>query len=436
MAQSRHRGAVLVVSVVASIGLGAMLAFGAWFAVLVAGAAALGVCITTQQGLRTLILAVMIGASFTAPMNGLRVGGFLTVSDLFLITATSLVIMNMLMQPGVLSLGLYKPFLMAAGLILLGGCIGTAVSARGTSGIIELVKFFAASVILLIVVARWAPTRREVRCLAWAFVGGATVSALLGLWLLRTGIQERSIGLTTHPNHLGIVSLLACGTAVGLALQYSGIGRKLGAGFAAALGAGLLASGSRAAVVGALTSFVVFVVITRSGRALRWAGLCAVVCAILLALGAVEVSSTSALGRLLGQDPTSHTSDAARDAARQESFLIINSNPLTGGGFGVLLEAHNLYLQMFAAAGVLGLAGMLGIVMGTVRLARRRDRREILGSSMLCSYIGYLVAGLFSNVIADRYLWLHLALTIALFARLKSAHVSGPPSGLILAGRD
>lgn len=180
---------------------------------------------------------------------------------------------------------------------------------------------------------------------------------------------------------------------------------------------GILASGSRAAVGGVAAFTIAFFVTTRNWRALRWMVVSAAVFVSLVIMGVVSLGETNAIGRLLGNDPTAQASDQERDAARRETLESIDSEPFTGVGFTLARESHNVYLQVWAGAGVLGVLGFGAIAVAIGRKLRQRDHGGSLRSAMLCGYVGYLGSAAFTTIFWDRYLWVYVAFGVALYAK-------------------
>jgi O-antigen ligase len=307
----------------------------------------------------------------------------------------------------------YRPFLWSTGLIGFGGVVGTLVAGYGVSGITDLFRFGLSTLGLLVMFGLWAPDRVSVRLLMWAFLAGAALNAILGSVFLRDG-AGRAIGLSAHSNHFAVASLLACGAGVGLALTSEGARRHMASALTALVGFGMVASGSRAAIAGILAFGVLFLMYAKQWRLLIWCLSGSAVIALLLVSGVVRPTSTDALGRLIGKDPTAALSDDARSTARSSAVRSIEANPITGVGFSTAKEAHNVYLQLWAASGLFGLAGAFGLLFGSARMVWVPAKKDILSGALVCSYGGYLVAAAFSTVLWDRYLWLHVALALAL----------------------
>lgn len=404
-------------------------------AVLVAIVVSAGIVVATRRGIDELLLLTMAATAFTIPMNGLRVGDVMTMSDLLLVTAVFLLVVSRLMRPGPSSNALYRPFLLAVGVIVVGGVIGSLFGDESWRGVPDLIRFVISSAGLLLVFAAWNPTERETRTLAWALALGGVISVVLGVLFMRDA-SGRVVGLAIHSNHQALISLLAGGAAVGLSATSSGIRQKVAFGLSLVLLGGIIGSGSRASTGGLAVALMTFLLATRKWKVLRAVAVVAAAFTVLVMVNAITFSPTSAVGRLLQRDPTVELANEARHMAGAEAIDLVRRNPITGVGFAVAKDAHNVYLQFYAAAGALGIVGVAGIVVGVTRLLRWASRAGGLATAMLCSYVGYLGAAYFSNILSDRFLWFHLALTVAL-CNVAARHVSepvGPPSTSEMSG--
>lgn len=384
-----------------------------------------------RWGVSSLLFVTMAGAALTAPMNGLKFGGLATLSDVLFFTAAFLLTLSRLSAPSGTYIGRFQPVLMPAAVIVLGGLVGTFFTAEATTSLVELTKFALSTIGLFLLVAVWAADHRQLRVLAWMFTAGSSLSVLAGLTLLRDAFG-RAQGFTLHPNHLGLVSLMASGAALGLALTSGGGRRKVALACGLVLVVGVVMSGSRAALAGGGAFFLTYLLATRNWSVLRWAALAAVACTALLSLGIVKVTAdNNAVGRFLGKDTTSAESDSIRASLRARTLERIDAHPITGDGFARARSSHNLYLQLWASAGLLGLLGFLGIVLVVIRIAVSRPRPDPLVMAMLTSYIGYLFAAYASTVYWDRFVWVHLALTLGLFVTTRGQNQNGS-AGILL----
>ncbi|HEX6473999.1 MAG TPA: O-antigen ligase family protein, partial [Candidatus Limnocylindria bacterium] len=81
-------------------------------------------------------------------------------------------------------------------------------------------------------------------------------------------------------------------------------------------------------------------------------------------------------------------------------------------------RAHNLFLEVGAETGLLGLAAFIATILATViplwRVRRRWRHRNAeyanLATALLLSLLGYFTAGLFLHLAYERYLWIIVAL--------------------------
>lgn len=401
--------------VVLPLFVGFAIPFGGGVVAALVGALAIIVAVAcaTSRGTRVLTLSLMAIAVMTASWNGVRVAGVFTVSDVFLVCAAAFVFAYRALEPRASTWRYYGPFLLASGLIGFGGLIGTLIGGYGWHGIPDLVRFGLSTFVLLFVFSVWSPPEASVRLLLWAYLYGAAANALLGIVSFNDA-SGRAIGLSGHSNHLAISCLLGLGVGVGFALSSDGSGRRVAIALAGVVTVGVIASGSRAAVVGVVAYLVGFVLYSRQWRLLWLSAFAGVTLAVLVVSGLVQLSSSDAIGRLSGSDPTAALSDDARSAARSTALDTIEARPITGVGFSAAKAAHNVYLQLWAASGIFGVAGALGLLLGLARMVRSRPRKDMLLGSLVCAYGGYLAAAAFSTVLWERYLWLHVALALAL----------------------
>ena len=191
--------------------------------------------------------------------------------------------------------------------------------------------------------------------------------------------------------------------------------------------ASLMASGSRAALVGLLVAGVTVLVLSGRVRLAIRAAMVASTVGVLVLTSALHLSGTG-LDRLFGNASASR-SDAERVGKLVNSYDRFAAHPLTGEGFEFAQEAHNVYLQVLVAAGPLGLVGLVVVVSFTlsgILRSRRRPGTRATGDRALLAglgagYVGYLAAGAFQNILWDRYLWLYVAAAVTLAAQVRPA---------------
>lgn len=135
----------------------------------------------------------------------------------------------------------------------------------------------------------------------------------------------------------------------------------------------------------------------------------------------------------MGQDGTSQQ----RLLYWQNGIEMIEDNPVLGVGYfnfasyferyypeDVLLGRaelpHNIFIQVGTDTGFLGLTAFGGLLLVAYRLGRRfkaggcEDKQRLIGSCANLSLLGFVVAGQFVTVTYYPFLWIHLALIVAL----------------------
>lgn len=371
------------------------------------------------------VTAALLAVAFTAPMNGVRVLRALALTDILLTASVLGLAVEQVVsrrRPAPLPAG----FILGTALVVAGGLVGTLFAESPAASLAHLLPFTLAATVPVFVVQLWRPSLAVLRRYAWCWVTGAMTSGTVGL-LSTGGITGRPGGLTPHPNHLALTCALAGGLALALWLSGQGWRRHLALACFGVLALTVVRAGSRAGLVCLLVATAVVLVRTRDLRpaperigrgALAVLGL-ALIVGGLISSGAVRVGEQNAVQRLLG-DASARAADVERLTALEQNVRRIGDRPLTGNGFEEARQAHNIYIQVWASAGVPGLIGLLMLVVSVVREGAREvpgagAESRYIRTAFLAGYLGYLVAGLAQNVLWDRYIWLHVA--VILWAR-------------------
>jgi hypothetical protein len=295
--------------------------------------------------------------------------------------------------------------------------------------------------VLPIVVGAVASTWQRANLIANLWVLSATVSAAVGVFDSLTGAglgvsitglgQEagRSSGLSIHPNALGLTSAMALPVALLRAAQLRGLGRATAIGAVGILLMGELASGSRVGVIAAVLAIALMgMVITRLRSRIIAAGVAAIVLfAVIAAFAGSGSGLFSGFDRLEGGGSANGASTQRFDQLH-ESIHLAWGHPYTGIGFQVIADAHNLFVQVWEAAGLLGILALVVYVTGVFHLAWRlyKDRRLPRGSpefvgALTVSFGIWLISGLLQNPIADRYIYMPVGILLGLAIAAKSA---------------
>jgi hypothetical protein len=359
--------------------------------------------------LRGLVLG---GAALTLAMSAWKAIGPLTTSDLFLIAAVLLLLPRFDLAN---ARRMWFPAL-AVALIAVGGVIGTVVGSNFTGSVDVLGRILAASLGAMLLLVCWRPSLEQIVSFSWLWIAGGVVSGMVALLVPELHMFLRPSGLAPHPTLLSIISLILLGVVLGL-IASSRRRKSVVAGVAASsiLIAAIIASGSRASLIGAAIVVLISVIGTRSRTAAKVLMGAGGVGLLVLLLGVVDLGERNALERLF---ESGAAGGEEREEFNRESWEQFKAHPVTGVGFAGVRSAHNLFLQVGSAAGVLGIAGAALLIVLTLRtyaLAVWQRMPEnphhwAVVAGLAAGLIGYLAASMFQNVLWDRNVWVAVAL--------------------------
>ncbi|WP_162240805.1 O-antigen ligase family protein [Microbacterium sp. Leaf151] len=268
-----------------------------------------------------------------------------------------------------------------------------------------------------------------------AWVIGAAVSALVAILdfagitnvsVTLLGFQNglsRGAGLSFHPNSLGI----SCAVAAPAALWIMGGRRWLGLLLLAVTSAGAVFSGSRAAQAGVIVGILlVLMFATRSRRVIPWLiGLVAAIVVYVLVLDPSILQQTSELFRFSSANAAQ--SDEGRSDLAAQALLDLQHSPLHGLGIEYVLLAHNIYLQLLAAGGLLLFLAVVSYWVMSIRDAWRvRGFESGLTVYLAVSVSVWLLGGWVSNQLIDPFLYFPVAGIAAAFAVTTSRGTQPP----------
>jgi O-antigen ligase len=216
--------------------------------------------------------------------------------------------------------------------------------------------------------------------------------------------------------------------------------RLLVAGTAPVLAVGLFASGSRGPALGLAVGLIVLLALGLTGRtALRgvllFAG--AVMAAIVVVAQVVPQSSISRTLSFVSGDAA--VSSNGRTQLWSSALDMFDRAPLLGEGTGAFAALpsqesypHNLFLELAAELGLIGLAlglAMAGGVAVSLTRAWRSARGEELplAAAILALFSGAVVNAMFSGAIYDnRAVWLWGGVAVGISARVLAPARAGP----------
>jgi hypothetical protein len=392
-----------------------------------------------------LVLLLVTAAAFFLPMNNVRISSSLTVGDGLLVAALVVVCIERAMQRTVAIPGM-AGLLAAIVMIVGGGLLGSFFASSLSASVSGLFKFGAATIILPVLFGLWRPDLRKLRAVSWGIVLGSTVSDIAGILFIRT--VGRAQGLSLHPNHLALASVMAVGIGLGLAYSSGFRGRLVLAGALPILMTGTLLSGSRSGLVAEVLVVAFIALLTHDRKLILSALGAAAVISAVVGLGLVGHSGTSSIGRLLGGGGAAE-SNQERSLTISAAIHTIVRHPVTGGGFELALSTHEIILEVAATAGIfgvvgLGLAGWLVVRPTWVRYHWGTQRRHGPGDPLLIGAMaavgGFYANGIFGNQLYDRYIWIVFVLAASLAHELfledrRSRQPAGPAAPAGTAGQ-
>lgn len=299
---------------------------------------------------------------------------------------------------------------------------------------------------LLFPITYWAiRTRDDALLLIGAFVIGTLISAAYGLVSAPADPNslERLTGAAGNANETAAALGAGAALAAALALALKEPALRLAAAFILPLCLyAMFLTLSRGALV-ALASMLITTVLIAGRR--RGLTITAAVVAAMLCVGYfVTIAPPQAAERVLASDGGSGRSDIWRVGWR-----MVEANPVVGVGAGnfpnssvhYLIEpgaivrddyivdqpkvAHNMYLEVMAELGIVGMALFLGILGYSLYCALAAIRRftwtgdrqmEIVSRALFIALVGLLVSDFFGSRQFSKQLWLLLSIAPALLA--------------------
>lgn len=386
---------------------------------------------TTSWSLPSVVTA---GAVATVSWNGVRPFAHATISDVLMSLAGILVVIGIIegdwpVVPAWLGYGF---LLLAAGGLLGAAAIPTApqstytfplgVSKPLTAGsdpfpadMAKLGALLIAMVAVPVIVSRCG----NVRLVTMAWVVGTSVNAAaaladaffgtgLNLWFTGVEFLGRENGLSTHPNHLGLVAAMTFPVAVALALQ-----QRWWWVPAVLLAGGVAVSASRGAALIFPIALVALAVTNRNLRQ-RLIGASAIAVPIAV-LSFLLVGNWPERYLAAAQRAGSSTSNLERSLGLHQAWNEYLAHPWTGVGMVVLDRAENLYLEVLQGGGPVALVGLLVVFLGGA-YAAWQQREHPIGAGLFASVIVLLSSAMVQNQATNRHLYVSFGLVIGLSA--------------------
>jgi len=304
--------------------------------------------------------------------------------------------------------------------------------------------------LFFLLMANIVRTRNHVILISVFVVLGAALSGFAAVWdFMHEGTPVtlravfRAAGLAGNPNELAIVMV----TALPISIYMLGVVRSIPARlFFIALtltlvGANLVTL-ARTGLIVMVIILLTIAVIERRRKLGRFLIL-AFVLGLPLLIPRGFWFRFAATGLLKGEFST-----LVRTGAMKAGLIMFTENPITGVGFGTYmgkstqygdiifpLVAHNMFLQVLAESGLLGLGAMLFLVWSTFRAMKLAGRAAKEGSPLrylargyMLAYVSFLLCGLLTSIQMNQSFWFMPAASIFLLraARAEASREASP----------
>jgi len=386
--------------------------------------------------LQTASLTFLCIGVITSSWNSMRAGAGLAVCDVFLVLAALCWIISASFDR--VSVTVVPKWLIVPAYVLLADVLlSSIVTEEGAKSLLYGCRFVVALFFTPLVIGSIAGNLGALWLVVdcWLLSAGVNAAVAVSDYFAHTSIERsltgvktfgRSAGLTTHPNHLGFVCVFALPILLARLLQTRSQSlRAVYIGIMVLCALGLLASGSRGAVVGGVFVFVsapFFQPAIRRRAFMALGG--GVVVVLLVATFVPSTASTVAIERLTGTSSARpgagvEVSDLNRASRREAAIEEFNSSPVYGTGFAIVRETENIYLQLLSAGGVIALLAWLGFICGASlsafrvgRMPRANPALRGLAGAVCGTLVAWALMGIVENQLYDRYLFVPCGLLI------------------------
>jgi O-antigen/teichoic acid export membrane protein len=372
---------------------------------------------------RGAVFVLGIGLIFST-WNGVRITSSMTVSDPFLVLAGILALASRRKRLKVAPIWLVLPCL----IILEEAFVDDLIYNVPLSGMLPGIRLAGAVALTPIVIGTVAGSFRSLWVLldCWILSVGVNSFVAASDYLLHTHIGssftgevalDRVAGLTTQPNHLGFVTVMALPVIISrLLTDRSNVARGYYAAVGVLAALALLSSGSRGGLLGGV--FVIFAtplfqprVRERAIVTFSAAAIVVLILGVFVLKGATFVTLQRSAGSATVQAAAGvNRSDSLRNQAYSQAYDQFSDHPINGVGFAHARAAQSLYLELLASGGVVAFLAFLSFLLGStasgLRLSRTRGDPKLpgLAGATASSMGAWIIMGIAENQLYDRYL--------------------------------
>jgi O-antigen ligase len=273
----------------------------------------------------------------------------------------------------------------------------------------DVVRFTYGTIWVILVVRLCRLTRAQTRRAIIAFVLGATVSTVWGVFQ-DPGYLGRSAGLTVHPVVFGWISAYSALVGIGLLLSKTRAAKRVGV---LALVLGLVGIGQSGTRSGVLMLVAGFLIVQLGLRSMRRVSQFILLGLLAVAIGLSGVAGDTPVATRLKGNSFAEVSDQGRATIQKESFALVREHGVTGIGLRYLYPAHNLILGVLGATGVIGLIGLLVVVVSLLRRLLSLGPDETMAMAVLAAALSVYACAWVVNVGWGQWFWLPVALVLS-----------------------
>lgn len=295
---------------------------------------------------------------------------------------------------------------------------------------LQVISTWAVCVVMYFIVISFVDTIEKIIGIYIVIIGGMLINcyqSLKGVFIY--GWYERAAGSYGDANYLSLallVGIISCYTYILYDDKYK-VTKYL---CMLILFITMMLAASRGCILGLI--FSIFLIVKNSEQKMKYLTLIIIVSAPIIYFVTPKV-----IDRFSNKTHSDYSSIEHRKNTQLAGINMVIDNPVTGVGYGtykdqakryneVLAEggtviAHNTYLQVAAELGVPALIVFLTLITGAYSLLSRLlklnlNKEEILVcKSLMYMLAGYSVSILFLSAEKEKFLWLILALTVAVW---------------------
>jgi len=370
--------------------------------------AAVGAALLVYLGPDRLGIALLLLATFLAPINALKLGagGNITYADFAYVLGIGLLVPKLLKSPSKMP----RLYVIGISILFVNAMVVSVFAPDPIASLTGFVRVAWAMIALPVVFHRIQLSRNLLNAFAWTYVLGHIASTIRGTAYFGILGGGRSIGWTTHPNFFGLAGQLSFALCIFLFYRTPKQYRWIVVLAAGICGLSVIQSGSRASLLCIAITALIWPLVERTAISAYILVSFAALSAVALGLLLQNPPEGSAFERLKGGG-TAQGSSLARELLLTSGLDQFWKNPIKGNGWTTdILEYHNVYLEVGIAGGVIAILGFLYVIASMIKPLFQ----EPIPNRLAFMGVSYAVFAMLGPTLYDRVLWGALALIFAL----------------------